>query len=703
VVSSRILAFVACATLFGVARSQTARGGELGESPIDPSAFSTVIDARQYDDRFATVQELLDQAPGVRVSRYGGLGAYSTASIRGSKAEQVLVLLDGVRMNSAERGAFDLSTLPVRQVERIEVLRGAGAQRYGSDAVGGVISITTRRPDAGSEPSVDGSLTAGSYETFGGDVSVSGAGDWGNALASYSRLRSTNDYDFDVAPPPRGGRPRPGLPPPSTEPSLHTRLNAQFVEDSGLLRGALALGASSRLEAMVDLYRKDAGEPGSTWNKSLTGATDEELSCPLPRQWQDRGVGRLAWIDDAVGRGGRWGGLELSASTRMLNNDLSDPGGACGLVDQLVTKSEVSGWQERSSALDGGWRLPQLDWFDGELRLRGHSGATLEYDTVNPSGADDQRRTTVLLTTQPELALWDGALRLFPALAWEHASTSEGQVRTAAFAPLAPYAPRDETGWLPGIGGILEVAPGLQLKANWKRVFQRPTFTELFHPDWGTVRGNPTLRAERGWNADVGFELSAPGRGFVSAVSLEADVFQRELDESIEWVLANQAFMPLNLGPARVQGVEVATGATLFQRLALTASYTHQNARYLGDAARPVAFTSGADLRFPHVAENTFTGSASFDLGPARLWGEARYEGKVNLAVGGLYLVAPTTQVDAGVTLYPRKLPGLDFLPERFSLTVEGTNLTGEQRIDSLATPLPKRPLWLVRLRGATP
>ena len=72
------LVVVALATLSCVA----ARAGELGESVADPSAFSTVIDARQYDDRFTTVQELLDQTPGVRVSRYGGLGAYSTASIR---------------------------------------------------------------------------------------------------------------------------------------------------------------------------------------------------------------------------------------------------------------------------------------------------------------------------------------------------------------------------------------------------------------------------------------------------------------------------------------------------------------------------------------------------------------------------------------------------------------------------------------------
>ena len=84
--SKRIAGNAVLAVLFAAAPYGVA--GELSESAEDPSAFSTVIDARDYDDRFATVDELLDQVPGVRVQRYGGLGSASTASIRGSKAER---------------------------------------------------------------------------------------------------------------------------------------------------------------------------------------------------------------------------------------------------------------------------------------------------------------------------------------------------------------------------------------------------------------------------------------------------------------------------------------------------------------------------------------------------------------------------------------------------------------------------------------
>jgi len=80
---------------------------EFHESPDAPSAFTTTIDVRAYDDRFETVEDLLDHVAGVRVRRFGGLGSHSTASIRGAKSEQTLVLLDGVRLNSAYRGQVD--------------------------------------------------------------------------------------------------------------------------------------------------------------------------------------------------------------------------------------------------------------------------------------------------------------------------------------------------------------------------------------------------------------------------------------------------------------------------------------------------------------------------------------------------------------------------------------------------------------------
>ncbi|HTO70355.1 MAG TPA: TonB-dependent receptor [Myxococcota bacterium] len=687
-------------SLFGVTllRVQFARAGELHESPDDPAAFATVIDARKYDDRFATVEDLLDQVPGVDVRRFGGLGAYSTASIRGSKAEQVLVLLDGVRLNEASRGAVDLSTIPVRQVERIEILRGAGAQRYGTDAVGGVISITTRKPEA-AEESADASFSVGRYGTLGGDLSVSAAGESARGLASYTRLRSDNDYDFSLPPLDRVSGGRPGTT--DAIPTVLTRENAGFVEDSGLLRGGIDTGLHSRFDGTIDLYRKDGGEPGAITGEGFGGATDESISCLTGQQQHDRGVARLGWSTDALGAHGGGGAFEIAASQRAENGALDDPGGACGLVRPIVIGHDRSTWRERSSALDSRWVWPELesDW----AALRGQLSGSLRYDTVDATESDPERRTTGLLSLQPEADFFGDALRILPALAWEKASTSAGLVRTAASQPLVEFQPHDETAWLPGVGGIWQLAPGFRFKASWKRVMRRPTFTELFHPDWGIIRGNPMLRAETGWNADAGFELQAAGAGAARDFHLQTDLFQRDLEQGIEWLLnVNNAFMPLNTGPSRAVGAEVSAGARFFERVTLDASYTYTDGRYLGSADSG-ALHFATNRALAHVPAHAATLQAQLELGPAKAWTDLRYESEIVFQVGSLNLQPAAFQVDAGLAVTPHRWDALDFMPPGLTLTIEADNLTSEQRFDSLGLPLPKRPLWLVRVRATTP
>ncbi len=111
-------------------------------SPASVSVL-TAADLQRLGVR--TVGEAIAFLPDTVSRAYGGPGSLITPSIRGSTAEQVLVLLDGVPLNGALAGQVDLSTIPVDDVERIEVLRGPFSAIYGSGALGGVISIITRR------------------------------------------------------------------------------------------------------------------------------------------------------------------------------------------------------------------------------------------------------------------------------------------------------------------------------------------------------------------------------------------------------------------------------------------------------------------------------------------------------------------------------------------------------------------------------
>jgi outer membrane cobalamin receptor len=138
-----------------------------------------------------TVGEAIAFLPETIARPYGGPGGLISPSIRGSGAEQVLVLIDGVPVNSVLAGNVDLSTIPVDDVERIEVLRGPFSAIYGSGALGGVISIITRRharPTAALGGGSFGGLSASA--TAGGDARLSLRYDASNGDRPNSDLRS---------------------------------------------------------------------------------------------------------------------------------------------------------------------------------------------------------------------------------------------------------------------------------------------------------------------------------------------------------------------------------------------------------------------------------------------------------------------------------------------------------------------------------
>ena len=105
--------------------------------------------------------DLLRLQPGLDIVRTGGPGTQTSIFLRGSNSNHVLVLIDGVRVSSANTGAYAWEQLPLNQVERVEIVRGPRGSLYGSDAIGGVIHIFTR-----SNPDPHARVTAGSYGTY---------------------------------------------------------------------------------------------------------------------------------------------------------------------------------------------------------------------------------------------------------------------------------------------------------------------------------------------------------------------------------------------------------------------------------------------------------------------------------------------------------------------------------------------------------
>ncbi|GIU48473.1 TonB-dependent receptor domain-containing protein [Shewanella sp. KT0246] len=96
-----------------------------------------------------SVVDVLEQLPGLSVTRNGGAGQNATVSIRGTSSGHTLVLVDGLRIGSATLGSINFGAISPQNIERIEVVKGPRASVWGSDAIGGVIQIFTRKLDGG--------------------------------------------------------------------------------------------------------------------------------------------------------------------------------------------------------------------------------------------------------------------------------------------------------------------------------------------------------------------------------------------------------------------------------------------------------------------------------------------------------------------------------------------------------------------------
>src|SRR5690606_2062936 len=130
---------------------------------IDQTLSSVSVIDRARIETYGALDlvDLLRAEAGVDVIRTGGLGAQTAIFMRGANSNQVLVLVDGVRVSTSTAGTFAFEQLPLAQVERIEIVRGPRAALYGSDAIGGVIQIFTRRQQA-----FDATLGVGNHDTW---------------------------------------------------------------------------------------------------------------------------------------------------------------------------------------------------------------------------------------------------------------------------------------------------------------------------------------------------------------------------------------------------------------------------------------------------------------------------------------------------------------------------------------------------------
>lgn len=568
-----------------------------GES--DVAAFATTIDGEEITRRGEDLADVLRRVPGARVQDYGGIGSYATISLRASTSEQVTVLVDGVPQNRALGGPVDLSSIPATQLDRVTVYRGFAPASLGQSGLGGVVDIRTRSPE---EPGFDIAALAGGLGSrrLAGSTSIP-TDDRGGLRVGIEALRSDGDFLYlDTG----GTLFDPG------DDELVRRQNNEVEQGALLLRHVREVADGDELDVGLRLQRRSRGVPGVDSQQSLNAALDESLD-DLTVAW-NRGERAVSW------------NVSLNAFRQII--DFADPDGDIGV-----------GAQDQTTRIGGVGAAGVMRTERGRQAwvLRGDLGAESAdvTDTRFPSpdrGGSDRIFAAIAAEDRLELGRWSVA----PSLQWKVVRDTFSHGEDATAIPLAEDS--SDTAWTGKVGAAYRLSATARLRGSVGRFQRWPSLLELFG-DRGAVRGNPSLRPERGISAELGVSASGTPRVGLAAY-VEAVAFGRRSEDLIRLVQTSQAVAtPRNIADADVYGLELAATLRWRMGLMLDGSVTLQHSEETS------GFAAGNPL--PYQPERLGYAGAAFERRGAGLRWEVTYVGQNSVD----RLDTPEVRLDARV------------------------------------------------------
>ena len=622
-----------------------------------PTAFVAELRPGQANRALETLSEVLAEAAGVHVDQYGGLGAFSTVSLRGAPPAQVSIYLDGAPLASAAHGVVNLGDLPVGAIDRVEIYRGLAPLELGPATPGGAINLVTAEAAAPGEVRV----ARGSYGTWEGRASAGGALGPFSAFLHGGVQSSRGDFVYHDDH---------GTPYNLADDADRVRRNNRFDATSGIgtLRWRPRSGPAFSLHE--DFFRKAEGLPGLGSNPALNA-----------RLAFQRSLTRLE-IADGDARAARDGVARLLPAARAAldlereRNRFRDDGGAFGLGELRVGRHDGDDhFRNDRGTLELAW--PGLP---AGLSLAASGGAGVERAELHdpedgypdpPPSRRWSRGVSIAADVRPF-----SRLTLHAARRWDRLTD---HLRSNGVAGLANVSDVTRELNSPQLGVRLALALGLEARANWARAERAPDFLELFG-NQGTITGNPNLRPERGENRDAGLAWNAH-RG-ARAVSLEWAHFESDVrDLILYWANSPNTTRADNITSARIRGEELSARVTPFAFLALSGSATWQSALDTG----PVAAWNGK--RLPQRPAREAYARADLTRGRLRVSSDLQYLGddyrdRYN---SPRYRVASRTLVGASVS---SALGGA-------ALVVEGKNLGDRRTADVAGYPLPGRSVFV--------
>lgn len=489
-----------------------------------PSSVTVITEDRIKAKNPQDVGDVIEDAAGVKVERYGSLGSTTTVHIRGLLSSHVLVMVDGRPVNAPSLGIADLSWLSVENIEKVEIVRGPGSAQHGSSAVAGVVNIITKSPPE--------KLTASSSLSYGTWNTLIAAIESGTTLNNLGLLINSNIKKSD------GHRDN------SKHNSSDINLKVKYDINNDM---SLALSSG--------YYHSETELPGVKPAEDITKRTasqnilgNDQVSSLFDFSESDRfhlsssiDVKKLKidtfvnyWIDDSHME-------SISSGSRRIQDDIFK-------TTVLGGDAQYSIDVINNNLLTGGVSFKK-DIFDVETSVINTSTETKTESSREPD------RNTWAVFIEDELTI--DPLTIVLGGRWDNPDDFDSQTSLKA-------------------NMLLAIGDNTNVRASYGNSFKAPTLNDLYWPSDDGAQGNPDLTPEKGTTYEIGVEQI-----FNNSTIVRASVFRQEIENMIAWAPTGplgpwgNKWQPDNLNDAEITGIEFEGRVEIIDDLNVFVSYTY--------------------------------------------------------------------------------------------------------------------------------
>lgn len=496
------------------------------ETPEKEIASSVTVITKEDIERMkkTTVLDVLQDVSGVTIIQNGPAGGTASVLLRGANSEHTLVMMDGVVLNDpiSPSRSYDLAHLSLTNVERIEILRGPQSTLYGSDALGGIINIITKKGQG--KPCMNLKGFVGSYESFSGNAEISGGTEKMHYSLGTSYFRNTGFSAASAAY--EGNKEKDGY----RNFTIAGKFGARPMDNLEIDIVFRKLDAEIDIDNFAGAYGDD---PNNVQKNSAFSIKSQIRSLFLNNRWEQKF------------------GLALVINNRQYRNPTDDfhPFDTeNGLYKSKLIKLE---WQNNwflneSNTLTLGTDFQQ-EQGESEYYSDGFWGP---FASIFP--LQKARTTGIYIQEQFKVAN-----QLFATLGVR--LDKHSQFGTSITYRLAPAYVIEKT--------------GTKLKTTLGTAFKSPSIYQLYAPGtyWGPI-GNKGLKPEKSTGWDFGIEQQI----LDEKILFGAVYFVNDFENLIDFEYSSGY---INIGKSESQGVEFLLRAIPAKQILLDANYTRINAR----------------------------------------------------------------------------------------------------------------------------